>query len=384
MIPYSRQEITEEDIAAVVAALRGDLLTTGPLVTEFEKALCAQTGAAHAVACASATAALHIACMAIGLKSGDLGVTSPITFLASANCIEYCGAHTDFIDIDPVTRCLSASALDQYCRTVRIPRVVIPVDLAGIVCDLEEINKLAKRYGFAVIQDAAHSIGSTYSFNGKVYQSGCGLHSEMTIFSFHPVKNITTGEGGAILTNSDELANRLRKLRSHGMTKIPGELSKNDGPWYYEMHEIGYHYRITDIQCALGVSQLMRLESHKQQRRILADRYSAAFANHPKIITPHVPAGQAPCLHLYPIEFCDGSSARASVYKALADRDIHAQVHYIPVHMQPYYRKKYGYANGHAPNAELFYSRALSLPLYTALKPAEQDQVIEIVLETLR
>ena len=298
MIPYGRHTIFDADIAAVSDTLRSNFLTTGPKVEEFEAALCAITGASYAVVCASGTAALHLCTLALDIQPGRKGLTSPITFLASANCLEYCGGESGFVDIDPVTRCLSPRALAVYCEQNGPPDVVIPVDFAGVVSDLEALAQLQSRYGFSIIQDAAHSFGSTYEIQGKQHQVGCGLHSTLTILSFHPVKSITTAEGGAILTNDLLLAQRLRLFRSHGMTKDPATLSRNDGPWYYEMHTPGFHYRLNDVQCALGLAQLKHLREFKTRRREIVDQYSRAFAGSPHIETPHVPEGQDPCFHL--------------------------------------------------------------------------------------
>jgi UDP-4-amino-4,6-dideoxy-N-acetyl-beta-L-altrosamine transaminase len=377
MIPYGRQSIDSCDISAVDAALRSDWLTCGPKVEEFEAALCRATGAQFAVACSNGTAALHLACLALDIGENDLGVTSPITFLASANCIEFCGGKTDFVDIDPARLCLSPERLEEYCATVATPKVVVPVDFAGIPADLPAIWKSAKSHGFAVIEDAAHALGSAYAHEGATYRCGSCAHSDLAILSFHPVKTITTGEGGAITTNSDELARTLRLLRSHGMTKDPAKLTRNDGPWYYEMHELGFNYRITDIQCALGTSQLRRLGEFKKRRQEIVRRYNAAFQNDKRFMLPPWPGGADPCQHLYPLRFTAGSAARLQAYEALKAAGIGTQVHYVPVHLQPYYAGKYGYKAGKCPAAENYYSGCLSLPLYAGMSDADTEMVIK-------
>ncbi len=378
MIPYGRQHITNDDIASVVAVLKSDYLTTGPLVTAFENALSRLTGAKHVVVCSNGTTALHLACLSLGICKGELGVTSPITFLASANCIEYCGGHADFTDINPESLCLDPNALEEYCKSGNIPKVVIPVSYAGIPADLPAIKALSGKYGFKIIEDAAHAIGSTYKFKGKTFQSGSCAHSDLAVFSFHPVKTITTGEGGAVLTNSDKLAERLRRLRSHGMAKdIP--IAKK-APWYYEMPEIGFNYRITDIQCALGLSQVKRIARIKKERQALVKTYNKAFQRMAGFITPPWPKGTSPCYHLYPVQFTGGERVRSAVYNALLKAGIQSQVHYIPVYWQPYYAKKYGYKIGMCPNAENYYRGCLSLPLFPGLTAFLQKKVISNTL----
>jgi perosamine synthetase len=378
IIPYGRQHIDSADIRAVKQALESDFLTTGPRIREFEEALCQVTGAKQAVVCTSGTAALHLACLALGVKKGDLGLTTPITFLASANCVEYCGGRVDFVDVDPETQCFSAEALEEYCRTRRVPRLVIPVDYAGIPCDLPRIRKLSDKFGFRIIEDAAHSLGSVYPDGGISRRCGACIHSDMAILSFHPVKTITTGEGGAVLTNDSHLADKLRVFRSHGMVKTPAVIRKY-GPWYYEMQTLGYHYRITDLQCALGVSQLKKLSVFKRRRTAIVQKYQRAFSGNPRLILPHWPEGSNPCFHLYPVQFAGGSKTRRKAYDALAARGIQAQVHYIPVYRQPYYARKYGYAPRRFPNAELFYSRCVSLPLFPGLTDGEIKRISDIV-----
>jgi perosamine synthetase len=384
MIPYGKQSIDESDIEPVGQVLRSDFLTTGPAVELFERKLCELTGARYAVACSNGTAALHLACLALGIGKGNTGITSPITFLASANCVEFCGGAMDFVDIDPDTLCLSTAALESYCKDHASPTVVIPVDFAGVPADLPGIWTLAQKYGFKVIEDAAHAIGSTYTHDSKELQCGCCAHSDMAIFSFHPVKTITTGEGGVVLTNDSALAKRLRRFRNHGMTKDADSLSRNDGPWYYEMHELGFNYRITDLQCALGISQMNRLGVFKKRRQEIVAAYNKAFSDHPDLIIPPWPSETSPCFHLYALQFAKGDRVRKRVYEILAANGVLPQVHYIPVYRQPYYQKKYGYRQGKCPAAETYYFRCLSLPLYPALTDSDVNKVIGQVMASLR
>jgi perosamine synthetase len=382
-IPYAKQWISQDDIQEVSKILKSDFLTTGPVISRFENRLCDLTGARHAIACSNGTAALHLACIALGIGEHDLGLTSPNSFLASANCIEFCGGHTDFIDIDPVTLCMSPEKLESYCRNQRIPNVVIPVDFAGLPADLPKIKALSKKFGFSIIEDAAHAIGSTYQFEGKTYACGCCTHSDLAIFSFHPAKTITTGEGGAILTNDDDLAAKLRTLRNHGMVKNQNLDKPIDGPWYYEMETLGFNYRISDFQCALGISQLDCLEKFKIRRNKIVSLYNKAFLANNKLILPPKDLADNACPHLYPIQLADGQEARLAMYQSLQTHDIHTQVHYIPIYWQPYYANKYGYTKGKCPHAEAYYSRTLSLPLFPAMTNDQVHQVIESVLAGL-
>lgn len=383
VVPYGRQTISDEDIAGVIKTLKSDFLTTGPAIEHFEKDLCTLTGAKHSIACSNGTTALHLACLALDIRKGSLGVTSANTFLASANCIEFCGGKADFIDIDD-TLCLSPEKLEEYCKQVSIPQVAIPVDFAGVPAYLPEIFKLSIKYGFKIIEDASHAIGSTYNYNGREYSCGCCQHSDLAIFSFHPVKSITTGEGGAVLTNSAELADKVRLFRSHGMTKSENLLSKKDGPWYYEMVVLGNNYRITDIQCALGISQLKKLQEFKNRRQEIVKKYNVAFNNNARLIIPPWPADSSPCFHLYPIQFAGGELVRKTVYNQLCGKKIFTQVHYIPVCTQPYYVKKYGFQNGKCPNAEFYYSRCLSLPLFPSMTDDDVAAVSSAVLAAIK
>jgi len=383
-ISYGRQSISEDDIEAVGKVLRSPFLTTGPVAAEFEAALCKLTGAKHAIVCTNGTTALHLACLGLGISQGDIGVTSPITFLASANCVEFCGGRADFVDIDPETLCLSAEKLESYCKNVAVPNVVIPVDFAGVPADLPAIHALSRKYGFRIIEDAAHSIGSSYTFKGQEISCGACAHSDLAIFSFHPVKTITCGEGGAVLTNDDDMAARVRLLRSHGMARDIDLLTKKDGPWYYEMTDISYNCRITDFQCALGKSQLKRLQFFKDRRREIVDRYNKAFRAYDELTLPPDPEGNSVCYHLYVLQFYDGGRKRYEVFHRLSKVRIYCQIHYIPVYWQPYYSRKYGYRAGRCPEAEKYYSRCLSLPLFPALSNDEVDYIIESVVECLR
>lgn len=382
-LPYCKQQILSEDVEAVCKALQSELITSGPLVEEFEMRMSSLTGAKFAIACSNGTAALHLACRALGVGKNQLGVTSPITFLASANCFEFCGASSDFVDINPETLCLSVSALEEYCVNKRIPDVVIPVSFAGMVGELPEIFELAKRYGFKIIEDASHSIGSTYEFQDTQYWSGGCTHSDLATMSFHPVKNITTGEGGMILTNDPRLAERLRLLRNHGMVRDKNKMQSYEGGWSYEMFELGYNYRITDIQCALGISQLSRLAQKKSLRQKCVRRYCELFSNRPSVLQPPWPKREFPCQHLFPVQFIGDEGLRKHVYDSLVAKNVFPQVHYIPVYRQPYYREKYGDVRENFPFAEQYYKRCLSLPLFDEISDLEIEFVVQSVFEAL-
>jgi UDP-4-amino-4,6-dideoxy-N-acetyl-beta-L-altrosamine transaminase len=375
-IPYGRQSVDEADIKAVSDVLRSDFLTQGPAVPAFERAVAAYVGAAHAVATCNATAALHLACLALGVGPGDRVWTSPITFVASANCALYCGAQVDFVDIDPATCNMSVAALEAKLEAAKktggLPKVVIPVHLCGQSCDMAAIGALAQCYGFRVVEDASHAIGARYR-NGPV---GDCRHSDIAIFSFHPVKIITTGEGGMALTNDAGLARRMELLRSHGITRDPAEMTHApDGPWYYQQVALGFNYRMTDIQAALGRSQLVHLDDWIAARHRIAARYDTAFRSMP--VTP--PRAQPDCFsawHLYAIQV----ERRNAVFQALRAAQIGVNVHYIPVHLQPYYRSL-GFRPGDFPAAETYYARAISLPIFSGLSEQQQDFVIQRVGE---
>ncbi len=389
-IPYGRQSVSEQDIQAVVDVLRGDWLTCGPTVEVFEKALCETTGAKHAIAVSNGTAALHIAMLAAKIGPGDRVLTSPNTFLASANCAEYVGAAADFADIDPETLNLSPAALEAaWADDVK---AVVAVDFAGRPCDMQAIAGIARARGAVVIEDAAHALGSRLDSGNKV---GSHPWADLTTFSFHPVKTLTTGEGGAITTSDDELAARCRLLRSHGMQRT----RPDSEPWFYEMAELGFNYRITDLQCALGVSQFQRLETFIARRQQITDRYneafqslenkkgagSACFQSGKNLKTPAPVAAGRAAWHLYvvQIDFAAIGKTRAQVMAELKERGVGTQVHYIPVHLQPYYREKYGYAAGKCPVAEAYYERCLSLPLFPAMSDDDVEQVIQAVQEVV-
>jgi UDP-4-amino-4,6-dideoxy-N-acetyl-beta-L-altrosamine transaminase len=374
MIPYSRQSLAPEDIEAVVDVLRSDFLTQGPLPGRFEAALATYCGSRHAVAVSHGTAALHLACAAIDLGPGDLLWTSAITFVASANCGRYCGADVDFVDVDPASGLIDIGALAAKLlgaeRDGRLPAVLIPVHFAGQCCDMTAIQDLAKRYGFRVIEDACHALGARH----RGAAAGSCRWSDMAVFSFHPVKSIATGEGGAVTTNDAALAARLRLLASHGITRDPAQLERPDeGGWYYEQVALGWNYRITDMQAALGLSQMQRLDRMVQARRDRAARYHAALASLPLALPRHEPHDES-AWHLYVVQLA-GAELRRTVYEALRADGIGAQVHYIPVHLQPYYRRR-DFKPGDFPAAEAYYRGALSLPLYPTLTQEDQDRVI--------
>lgn len=378
MIPYGRQSLDQADIDAVVRVLESDWLTQGPTIERFETAMAARCEAGFGVAVCNATAALHIACLALDLGPGDALWTSPNTFLASANCARYCGANVDFVDIDPNTWNLDVVALrhklERAEQTGTLPKVLVAVAFSGQSCDMRAIAGLAERYGFAVIEDASHAVGASYA--GRPV--GCGAFAAMTVFSFHPVKIITSGEGGLVLTNRPELAERLRSLRSHGMTRDPAQMSQTShGPWYYEQVELGFNYRITDIQAALGLSQLDKLDGFLARRRELAARYHALLADLP-LTLPTAQADAHSAWHLYVVRVQTErvSLSHRQVFEALRAAGIGVNVHYIPVHLQPYYRAL-GFKAGDFPEAEAYYGQAISLPMYPAMTDQQQDEVIE-------
>ncbi len=381
MIPYGHQLITRRDIDAVTEVLRSDFLTQGPAAPAFEQALSAICGARHAVAVNSATSALHLACLALGLGRGDILWTTTNTFVASANCGRYCGADVDFVDIDPVTWNMSVAALrDKLVRAKsagRLPKVVIPVHFAGQPTEQEAIWALAQEFGFKIIEDASHAIGA--SRNGEA--AGNCRWSHITVFSFHPVKIVTTGEGGAALTNDAALAQRMTLLRSHGVTRDSSLMQRApDGPWYYEQIELGFNYRMTDIQAALGLSQLSRLESLIEQRNAIAGRYDQLLRDLP-LQLPVVRPENRSAFHLYVVCMQDDTSraAHRAVFEFLRAQGIGVNLHYMPVHMQPYYRDL-GFGEGMFPEAERYAQRAISLPIYVGL--SEQQQLY--VAQTLR
>jgi UDP-4-amino-4,6-dideoxy-N-acetyl-beta-L-altrosamine transaminase len=384
MIPYGRQEVTQADVDAVVEVLRSDFLTQGPVVPRFENAVANYCGAEHAVAVNSATSALHIACLALGLGKGDLLWTVPNTFVASANCSRYCGAEVNFVDIDPDTWNLSVACLEEKLvvakRQGRLPKIVVPVHFAGQPTEQEAIWQLAQTYGFRVIEDASHAIGGTA--HGEAV--GNCKWSDITVFSFHPVKIVTTGEGGMALTNDPELARRMMSLRSHGITRDTSRFEHSDsGSWYYEQQELGFNYRLTDIQAALGQSQLDRLDIYIDRRNQLAHRYHEKLAGLP-IKLPRISPNHLSSFHLYVVRVSSAAHpcTRREVFDALREGGVNANVHYLPVHLQPYYRKL-GFAAGQFPEAEAHGREAISLPMYPTLTEVDQDQTIGIMQRML-
>jgi len=384
MIPYGRQDISESDIQAVVDVLKSDLITQGPVVPIFEKTVSEYCGAQFAVAVNSATSALHIACLVLGVNNGDIVWTSPITFVASANCALYCGAQIDFIDIDPQTCNISIKSLEKKLENARrndlLPKVLIPVHFGGQSCDMESIDTLAKRYGFKVIEDASHAIGGTY----QEKPIGCGDYSDITVFSFHPVKIITSGEGGMAVTNSSDLAGKLQLLRSHGITRDKNLTNrKPDGPWYYQQVELGLNYRMTDIHAALGLSQFQRIDKFISRRHEIEKCYNKLLADLP-VTLPYNNTESYSALHLYVIrlQLDKISKSHLKVFEQLRSHGIGVNLHYIPVYHQPYY-KKMGFKIGYCPEAEKYYSEAITLPLYPALTNDEQNIVVSSLREIL-
>lgn len=384
MIPYGRQDINEDDIRAVNEVLRSDWLTQGPAVERFERDVARYCGTQYAVAVSNATAALHIACLAAGLKAGDVFWTSPNTFLATANCGVYCGATPDFIDIDPRTWNLSADALEQKLeraeRDGKLPKVVIPVHFAGQSSEMARIAELAERYGFSVIEDASHAIGGRY---GDQRVGSCTF-SDMAVFSFHPVKIVTTGEGGMVLTNRRDLFEKLKLLRTHGMTREPAMMEgESDGPWYYQQVALGFNYRMTDIQAALGSSQMRRIDDFVARRHALARRYDQLLAGLPLTLPWRHPDAYS-SFHLYVVRLqLDAvSKSHRAIFEGLRERGIGVNLHYIPVHMQPFYRQ-YGFNSGDFPQVEQYYREAISLPLFPAMTDEMQDTVVAAIREVL-
>ncbi|MFA7148230.1 MAG: UDP-4-amino-4,6-dideoxy-N-acetyl-beta-L-altrosamine transaminase [Syntrophomonadaceae bacterium] len=370
-IPYGRQNIDEEDLKAVTEALRSDWITQGPRVEEFETRVAEYCGARYAVAFNSGTSALYAAMYAAGIEAGDEVITPPLTFVATANAALYVGARPVFVDIDKNTYCMDTEGIEEVI-TPRT-RAIVPVDYAGYPVDMKRIREIAAKHNLVVIEDAAHALGAERE-GAKV-----GTQADMTMFSFHPVKHITTGEGGMIVCNNSDYYQRLKLFRNHGITKEVEYLEANDGPWYYEMQELGYNFRITDIQSALGISQMNKLEKFMQERKLLAGKYDRAFNNVNWLQTPPTPpSGSSHAYHLYPLLLA-AQVNRTEFFTYLRQHNIGVQVHYIPVHLQPYYRRCFGYKPGDFPKAENFYAREISLPLFPGLTLEQQEYVIKMV-----
>lgn len=366
MIPYGRQTIEDDDIDAVIEVLKSDYLTTGPKIAEFEKSVADYVGAKYAVAISNGTSALHAACFAAGIGPGDEVITTPITFAASSNCVLYCGGTPVFADIDPKTYNIDPDDIRK--KITDKTKAIIAVHLAGQPCDMDEIHKIAKENNLIVIEDGAHALGSVYK--GKKV----GSLSDMTTFSFHPVKPITTGEGGMIVTDNEEFYKKMVLFRSHGITRDEAMMTRNDGPWFYQQFELGFNYRITDIQCALGCSQMKKLDRFLAKRKEIVLRYNEAFADCENIVTPYQLPETESGWHLYIVQVknCD----RKQIFEALRDKGIGVNVHYIPVYMHPYYQE-HGYEDVHCKNAEEVYSHIISLPLYPGLTEEQQSYVID-------
>lgn len=389
MIPYGRQNISDEDIQAVVDTLKSDWITQGPLVGRFEDSVAAYTGADYAIAVNSATSALHLACLALGLGENDILWTTPNTFVASANCGLYCGASVDFVDIDPKTYNMDVDQLEQKLVAAkaenRLPKILIPVHFSGQSCDMKAIHALSEEYGFAIIEDASHAIGGRY----RDKPVGCCEYSDITVFSFHPVKIITTGEGGMLLTNDEALASTMRRLSSHGVTRDTELMDdtydeSKDGAWYYQQVELGFNYRLTDIQAALGLSQMKRLDEFITRRHELAQRYDDILSSLP-VTLPYRDEQSYSALHLYviKIKLDEVEKSRKAIFEQLRASGIGVNIHYIPVHTQPYYRKL-GFKRGDYPNAENYYEAAISIPMFADLSHDQQDTVAEALREALR
>ncbi|MBU2933092.1 UDP-4-amino-4,6-dideoxy-N-acetyl-beta-L-altrosamine transaminase [Vibrio cyclitrophicus] len=384
VIPYGKQDISQQDIDSVVDVLKSDFLTQGPQVPAFEKALTEHTGAQYALAVNSATSALHIACLALGLGEGDWLWTTPVTFVASANCGLYCGAKVDFVDIDSATYNMCPKKLEQKLITAKaigtLPKVVVPVHLCGQPCDMESIAKLAKEYGFKVIEDASHAIGGQY----HEQPIGNCKYSDITVFSFHPVKIVTTAEGGAALTNQKELADKMALLRSHGITRDPEMMTEaSHGGWYYQQVDLGFNYRMTELQAALGVTQMQRLDEFVAARHVLSKRYNQMLSELP-LVLPYQLENTYSGLHLFVIrlKLDEISLTHKQVFDALRENDIGVNLHYIPVHTQPYYQAM-GFTEGEFPESERYYQEAISLPMFHGMTEEQQNTVVRVVTEIL-
>lgn len=385
MIPYGRQDITNEDIEAVVEVLKSDFITQGPAVVSFEKAMSDYTGTKYAVAVNSATSALHIACLALGLEKDDWLWTSPNTFVASANCGLYCGAKVDFVDIDSQTYNMCVEKLEEKLlvaqKNNKLPKVIVPVHFAGQSCDMEKIHELSLKYGFKIIEDASHAVGGRY-LNRPV---GSCKYSDITVFSFHPVKIITTAEGGMALTNNRRIAEKMERLRSHGITRDASLMEGDcDGPWYYQQIELGFNYRMTDIQAVLGTSQLKRIDEYINKRHIVRSVYDKELDKLP-LTLPAQHDNSYSALHLYPVQIKPDqvTSDRKEIFVKLREAGIGVNIHYIPVHTQPYYRNV-GFKKGDFPVAENYYSNAISLPMFPTITEQQISQVITVLSQVVK
>ena len=377
-INYGRQNITKEDIDSVVKTLKSDYLTQGPKIKEFEEKFAKYVDAKYAVAVSNGTTALHLCNMALGVKKGDKVITTPITFVASANCVLYCGGEIDFVDIDPKTYLMDLNKLEEKLKNIpkRTYKGVIPVDFAGYPVNLEKLKKIAEKYNLWIIEDACHAPGGYFiDSKGEKQNCGNGNFADLAIFSFHPVKHIATGEGGMVTTNNKGLYDKLNLLRTHGITKDPEMLYENHGGWYYEMQELGFNYRLSDIQAALGISQLKRAEEGVKRRNEIARKYNETFKD-TSIKTPFLDDNASHAYHLYVIQ----TEKRKELYNYLREHKIYTQVHYIPVHLQAYY-KNLGWEKGNFPIAEKYYEQCLSLPMFPTLSDEEQDFVIKKIIE---
>lgn len=382
---YGKQSINNSDVEAVAKTLLSSLITQGPVSQQFEHELSAYFGARHTSVVANGTAGLHLIALGLGWKQNDLVITTPITFLASANCAIYAGADVDFVDIDSSSYTIDPNKLEdkiiKLSKSKKRIKAVVAVDYAGHPCDWKSLHYLKEKYGFQLVNDFCHALGAEYK-NSKHYAA---KYADAVNLSFHPVKHITTGEGGAILTNDDELDKSIKTLRTHGMTKDPEILLQNDGPWYYEMHEVGYNYRITDFQCALGINQLKKLDGFLVERRKVAQHYNEAFANIDTIKIPKISKGVKHAYHLYPllIDFKKLKIDKLALYNNLKNDRVVFQVHYIPVHLQPYYKNRYGYKRGDFPVAENFYDSEISIPIYPGLKKADLNYISKTIIKNL-